>query len=731
MPPQSLFIPIAMNNKPTFEKTFEADSINLLDLQNFTGDLELIAHDENTIKVEIYASVRSIFTFYIYSDPLLEFDFDTHDLRFEQSGDTFSVYAKPRYFNVFNWFNFQSTSFRIYIPTRLSSQTKTFGGDVSLKGIGGNHFFETWGGKILAQNTVGNLKGKTMGGKIELISCQGSIDVSTMGGNIFVANNQADIRLDTKGGNMLVQNHKGSINGSSWGGKIEAFGVEGSFECHTLGGNIRLNDIHGNIGVSTKGGNIFADIQSLHQYAWFDTSGGNIKITMPLNQPMNLDVSGSRIQLPPLSDFKGLMTNDTIHGTILGGGPTVSVKTLGGKIKIRENNQPYEPIRPTDTTVKDAHKTNINLEKKPVDSPKATFLTSVNQFDTVDRPKPFGLKPPYDLGFSVIFCLLVGYGITSIAYFTLEILGQWQIDFSAIQPDMVLLTTAAGLSATLACYIFLTFIEPKIPLDEVKFLPLMGCAFASSEIIQWSILQTNVWAFSVPMAMYFYLALPAFISWAFLYYWFQHRNINRKISEKEYQLLNLEKLKSKAQLDALEAKINPHFLYNALNSIAGLIHEQPNQAEEMTIQLSKLFRYTTGRTEESFHTLFDELEIIRAYLSIEEVRFGHRLSYTIACDESLYSQQIPRFLLQPLVENAIKHGISKIAEKGIIEVTIKQDNDLLTIQIQDNGPDFAETLGGGFGLRSVKEKLKLLYSNKASLELKNNPKIIEILIMNQ
>jgi hypothetical protein len=448
---------------------------------------------------------------------------------------------------------------------------------------------------------------------------------------------------------------------------------------------------------------------------------------MPLNQPMNLDVSGSRIQLPPLSDFKGLMTNDTIHGTILGGGPTVSVKTLGGKIKIRENNQPYEPIRPTDTTVKDAHKTNINLEKKPVDSPKATFSTPVNQFDMVDRPKPFGLKPPYDLGFSVIFCLLVGYGITSIAYFTLEILGKWQIDFSAIQPDMVLLTTAAGLSATLACYIFLTFIEPKIPLDEVKFLPLMGCAFASSEIIQWSILQTNVWAFSVPMAMYFYLALPAFISWAFLYYWFQHRNINRKISEKEYQLLNLEKLKSKAQLDALEAKINPHFLYNALNSIAGLIHEQPNQAEEMTIQLSKLFRYTTGRTEESFHTLFDELEIIRAYLSIEEVRFGHRLSYTIACDESLYSQQIPRFLLQPLVENAIKHGISKIAENGIIEINIKQDNDLLTIQIQDNGPDFSETLGGGFGLRSVKEKLKLLYGNKASLELKIIPKSSKLL----
>jgi hypothetical protein len=145
---------------------------------------------------------------------------------------------------------------------------------------------------------------------------------------------------------------------------------------------------------------------------------------------------------------------------------------LGGKIKIRENNQPFEPIRPTDSSFKDGSiKPNINLEKKPVENTQSTFSTPSNHFEMVDRPKPFSLKPPYDLGFSIIFCLLVGYGLTSIAYFTLEILGKWQIDFSAIQPDMVLLTAAAGFSATLACYIFLTFIEPKIPLDEVKFLP--------------------------------------------------------------------------------------------------------------------------------------------------------------------------------------------------------------------------------------------------------------------
>jgi len=219
------------------------------------------------------------------------------------------------------------------------------------------------------------------------------------------------------------------------------------------------------------------------------------------------------------------------------------------------------------------------------------------------------------------------------------------------------------------------------------------------------------------------------ISWAYLFYWLRTRSITRKISEQEYQLLNLEKLKSKAQLDALEAKINPHFLYNSLNSIAGLIHDKPDKAEEMTIQLSKLFRYTTGRTDESFHTLADELEIIKAYLTIEEVRFGHRLTYSINCEENVLEEKIPRFLLQPLVENAIKHGISKIASAGIISVKITTLENKILIKIHDNGPDFGESFGGGFGLRSIKEKLKIVYGDKATIDIKNQPEKVVVIYL--
>jgi len=120
---------------------------------------------------------------------------------------------------------------------------------------------------------------------------------------------------------------------------------------------------------------------------------------------------------------------------------------------------------------------------------------------------------------------------------------------------------------------------------------------------------------------YYYSLGPLTVANLFYYLQRQGRQLTRKLSEQEYQLLNLEKLKTRAELDALQAKINPHFLYNALNSIASLVHDDPDKAEEMTLLLSKLFRYTTGRDGSHFNSLFNELEMVRTYLKVEQVRF--------------------------------------------------------------------------------------------------------------
>jgi len=221
---------------------------------------------------------------------------------------------------------------------------------------------------------------------------------------------------------------------------------------------------------------------------------------------------------------------------------------------------------------------------------------------------------------------------------------------------------------------------------------------------------------------YIYVAGDLLVANVFLYVLQQGRQLTRKLSDQEFQLLNLEKLKTRAELDALQAKINPHFLYNALNSIASLVHEDPDKAEEMTLLLSKLFRYSTGRDGGLFATLSDELEMVRTYLQVEQVRFGNRLTFSVEISNPALSElRLPQFLLQPIVENAIKHGIAKRADLGRIDVRIYEKSGELHLCVHDNGPAFPDDMSGGYGLRSIQDKLKLLYGDEARVELQNWP----------
>lgn len=221
---------------------------------------------------------------------------------------------------------------------------------------------------------------------------------------------------------------------------------------------------------------------------------------------------------------------------------------------------------------------------------------------------------------------------------------------------------------------------------------------------------------------YIYATGDILVANVFLYVLQQGRQLTRKLSEQEFQLLNLEKLKTRAELDALQAKINPHFLYNALNSIASLVHDDPDKAEEMTLLLSKLFRYSTGRDGELFATLADELEMVRTYLQVEKVRFGNRLTFSVEIsDPALSELRLPQFLLQPIVENAIKHGIAKRADLGRIDVRIYEKSGEIHLCVHDNGPAFPDDMSGGYGLRSIQDKLKLLYGDDARVELQNWP----------
>jgi len=193
-----------------------------------------------------------------------------------------------------------------------------------------------------------------------------------------------------------------------------------------------------------------------------------------------------------------------------------------------------------------------------------------------------------------------------------------------------------------------------------------------------------------------------------------------KISENLLKEQKLEKLKAKAELEALRAKINPHFFFNTLNSITSLISPEPQKAEELIEKFSDLFRYPLNVENKEFIELNQEIDFIKLYLEIEKVRLDERLTYDILVDKNLNDFLIPSMILQPLVENSIIHGISPLKSGGKITIQCTMEKKGCCIRISDSGIGFSNKQHKKrFGIRGVQERLKLLYESDHIFEIKS------------
>jgi len=191
--------------------------------------------------------------------------------------------------------------------------------------------------------------------------------------------------------------------------------------------------------------------------------------------------------------------------------------------------------------------------------------------------------------------------------------------------------------------------------------------------------------------------------------------------EREHRQADAEKLAREAELFKLRQQLQPHFLFNSLNSISALVKLEPAQARKMIQQLSDFLRGTLKKEENQWITLEDELQHLQLYLDIEKVRFGHRLNTEVISSASANALRLPNMLLQPLVENAIKFGLYDTTESVTIRIQTTYDNGYLVISIQN--PFDPETSspkqGTGFGLSSVQRRLYLLFARHDLLATSN------------
>ena len=194
-------------------------------------------------------------------------------------------------------------------------------------------------------------------------------------------------------------------------------------------------------------------------------------------------------------------------------------------------------------------------------------------------------------------------------------------------------------------------------------------------------------------------------------------NYFRKYQEREFRL-------SQAELQALRTQLHPHFLFNTLNAIAELVHSDPVLADRSILRLSELLRFSLATEKAHEVTLKEEIEFLEKYVEIHKTLMRDRLNVRISVDPETLDAAVPNMILQPLVENAIKHGISPRPEGGNIEVHARRLDGKLFVEITDDGvgmPELEAEVQGGLGLINTRERLKHLYNNSHTFNVSSFP----------
>jgi two-component system LytT family sensor kinase len=201
------------------------------------------------------------------------------------------------------------------------------------------------------------------------------------------------------------------------------------------------------------------------------------------------------------------------------------------------------------------------------------------------------------------------------------------------------------------------------------------------------------------------------------------RESQKRLAFQQTETARLNEQLSKAQLSALRRQIEPHFLFNALNAIAGLVRERKNDAAvSMIAGLSDFLRRVVADSDRQQVPLGEELECAQKYLDIQKARFAERLEFSLDVPVELLSAQVPSLILQPMVENAVKHGIAKRVSGGAIRIAAARSNGTLTLRVYNDGPRLVEgweRLQTGIGILNTRTRLRSLYGDRFDLTLRN------------
>ncbi len=290
----------------------------------------------------------------------------------------------------------------------------------------------------------------------------------------------------------------------------------------------------------------------------------------------------------------------------------------------------------------------------------------------------------------LVYLFLLPSGIT-ISHFSRTLIKKWKaLDLNLYYQALYIIVSSLLKGSVLYLFLVSYTIFFKLSNQEITFLN------AVSGVINFSVI---------------------FFVWNIIYFGY-HYFVNYK--EAEINNLRLESAGKESELNSLKAQLNPHFMFNSLNSIRALIDENAPRAKEAITRLSNILRNSLLMNKNREITLEEELNLVRDYLELEKIRYEERLRFCIETEASLLSKRLPPLIIQSQVENAIKHGISKLPEGGEVSIKTTNDTKFLKIQITNTGLLRKEKPETGLGYQNSLQRLQLMYGSNASLAIFEN-----------
>lgn len=323
---------------PYQTKTFSGN-INAVRAETSGGSLTVEGGTDRNAKVEMYVRPNNWNGRNNLDKAEIEERLKDYDITIAQEGSTIVATAKRRN-NDRDWKRSLSIGFKIYTPRAVSTNLNTSGGSIHLSDLSGKQRFRTSGGSLHLNSVEGDINGQTSGGSIHLDRCRstaGTLDLQTSGGSIHAKASSGNMRLHTSGGSIELNDLKGDVDAQTSGGSIRGGNVDGDLKAGTSGGSIRLADVSGSIDASTSAGSVEVEIAKLGNHVRLSTTAGSVRVRMPLDKGMDLNLSGNRVNMPErLARFEGDIEKDRVRGKLNGGGIPVNISASSGSVSIND-----------------------------------------------------------------------------------------------------------------------------------------------------------------------------------------------------------------------------------------------------------------------------------------------------------------------------------------------------------------------------------------------------------